>query len=63
MIDDIIVVDNIIPTNLQNQIEDLFTSSRLGWIFFKDIAVSPEDIKRLNIKKLTPGIACYIKQS
>jgi len=62
MIDDIIVVDNIIPTNLQNQIEDLFTSSRLGWIFFKDISVSPEDIKRLNIKKLTPGIACYIKQ-
>lgn len=62
MINDIIVIDDVIPNGLQNEIEELFTSSRLGWIFFKDIAVSPADIKRLNIKKLTPGIACYIKQ-
>jgi hypothetical protein len=62
MIDEIVVIDNVIPSSMQNQIEDLFTSGRLGWIFFKDIAVSPEDIRRLNIKKLTPGIACYIKQ-
>ena len=42
----------------QNQIEDLFISSRLPWIFFKDIAISDSEIKRLGITKLTPGIGC-----
>ena len=62
MIDDIIVIDDVIPTYKQNQIEDLFVSSRLPWIFFKDIAISDSEIKRLGITKLTPGIGCYIKQ-
>ena len=62
MIDDIIVIDNVIPSYKQNQIEDLFISSRLPWIFFKDIAISDSEIKRLGITKLTPGIGCYIKQ-
>ena len=62
MIDDIIVIDNVIPSYKQNQIEDLFVSSKLPWIFFKDIALPPSEIKRLGITQLTPGIACYIKQ-
>ena len=62
MIDDIIVIDNVIPSYKQNQIEDLFISSRLPWIFFKDIAISDSEIKRLGITKLTPGIGCYVKQ-
>lgn len=62
MIDDIIVIDDVIPTYKQNQIEDLFISSRLPWMFFKDIAISDSEIKRLGITKLTPGIGCYIKQ-
>ena len=62
MIEDIIILDDVIPTHLQDKIEDLFTSSRLPWVFFKDIAIPPAEIKRLGITKLTPGIACYIKQ-
>ena len=62
MIDDIIIIDDVIPTHLQDKIEDLFTSNRLPWIFFKDIAIPSSEIKRLGITKLTPGIACYIKQ-
>jgi hypothetical protein len=62
MIDDIIVIDNVIPTYKQNQIEDLFISNRLPWMFFKDIAISDPEIKRLGITKLTPGIGCYVKQ-
>jgi hypothetical protein len=62
MIDDIIIIDDVIPTHLQDKLEDLFTSSRLPWVFFKDIAIPPSEIKRLGITKLTPGIACYIKQ-
>jgi len=63
MIDnDIYVIDNVITKYNQNQIEDLFISSKLPWIFFKDIAISDSEIKRLGITKLTPGIGCYIKQ-
>jgi hypothetical protein len=62
MIDDIIVIDSVIPTYAQQKLEDLFTSNRLPWVFFKDIALSDSEIKRLNITKLTPGIACYVKQ-
>ena len=62
MIEDIIILDDVIPTHLQDKIEDLFTSSRLPWVFFKDIAIPPAEIKRLEITQLTPGIACYIKQ-
>lgn len=62
MINDIIVLDDVISKELQNKLEDLFTSTRLPWIFFRDIALPIEDIKRLGIKQLTPGIACYIKQ-
>ena len=59
---DIYIIDNVIPLNKQNEIEDLFISSRLPWIFFKDIAISDSEIKRLGITQLTPGIGCYIKQ-
>jgi hypothetical protein len=62
MIDDIIIIDDVIPRHLQDKLEDLFTSNRLPWVFFKDIAIPPAEIKRLGITKLTPGIACYIKQ-
>jgi hypothetical protein len=62
MIDNIIVLDDVIPVDVQNKLEDLFTSTRLPWIFFRDIALPISEIKRLGIKQLTPGIACYIKQ-
>ncbi len=62
MIDDIIVIDDVVSKDIQNKIEDLFTSSKLAWIFFKDIALPASEIKRLGITQLTPGIACYIKQ-
>ena len=35
MIDDIIVIDDVVSKDIQNKIEDLFTSSKLAWIFFK----------------------------
>jgi hypothetical protein len=59
---DIYIIDNVIPEDKQNEIEQLFTSSRLAWVFHKDIALDPNDIKTLGITKLTPGIACNIKQ-
>ncbi len=62
MIDDIIVLDDAIPLSVQNKIEYIFTSNKLCWLFFRDIALPANEIKRLGIKKLTPGIACYIKQ-
>jgi uncharacterized Fe-S cluster protein YjdI len=62
MINDIIVIDDFLPNVTQNKLEELFTSSKLSWIFFKDIALSSSEIKRLGITKLTPGIACYVKQ-
>lgn len=62
MIDDIIVIDDVVPLHIQNKFEELFTSTKLAWIFFKDIALPPSEIKRLGITQLTPGIACYIKQ-
>ena len=62
MIDDIIVIDDVISSSKQDFFEDLFTSQKLAWLFFKDIALPPSEIKRLGITELTPGIACYIKQ-
>ena len=62
MIDDIIVIDDVVSKDIQNKLEDLFTSTKLAWLFFKDIALPASEIKRLGITKLTPGIACYIKQ-
>lgn len=62
MIDDIIVIDDFLPKHTQDKLEELFTSSKLAWIFFKDIAIPTSEIKRLGITELTPGIACYIKQ-
>jgi len=62
MIDDIIVIDNVIPVKAQEQLKDFFFSKKPNWIFFRDIALSETDIKRRGITKLTPGIGCYIKQ-
>jgi hypothetical protein len=59
---DIYIIDDVIPLDKQDEIEDLFTSSRLAWVFHKDIALDPRDIKKLGITKLTPGIGCNIKQ-
>jgi hypothetical protein len=59
---DIYIIDDVIPLDTQDEIEDLFTSSRLAWVFHKDIALDPMDIKKLGITKLTPGIGCNIKQ-
>ncbi len=62
MINDIIIIDDVIPNVAQQQIEDTFLSKSLNWIFFKDIALSEPEIKRKNITELTPGIGTYIKQ-
>jgi len=62
MIDEIIIIDDFLPTETQDKIEQLFTSTRLNWVFFKDIAIPASEIKKLGITQLTPGIACYMKQ-
>ena len=59
---DIYIIDNVIPEDKQNEIEDLFISTRLSWTFHKDIALDSRDIKSLGITKLTSGIGCNIKQ-
>jgi hypothetical protein len=45
----------------QNEIEDLFTHSRIPWIFNRDISLTEQEIKKLGITKLTPGIGTPIK--
>jgi hypothetical protein len=61
--DDIYIIDNVIPKDKQNKLEDLFTGNTLqNWVFNKDIAIHPSEIKRLGITKLTPGIGYHIKQ-
>ena len=62
MINEIYILDDVIPLDVQDKMEQLFLSSSLPWIFFQDIALSPDEIKRLGIKDVTPGIGCYIKQ-
>ena len=62
MINDIFVIDNVIPIKAQNQLNDFFLSKKLNWMFYKDIALSEAEIKRKGITKLTPGIGAYIKQ-
>jgi hypothetical protein len=62
MINEIYILDDVIPLDVQDKMEQLFLSSPLPWIFFQDIALSPDEIKRLGIKDVTPGIGCYIKQ-
>ena len=60
MINEIYILDDVIPLDVQDKMEQLFLSSPLPWIFFQDIALSPDEIKRLGIKDVTPGIGCYI---
>jgi hypothetical protein len=58
---DIYTIDNLISTYKQNQLEDLFISNKLPWMFFKDCVTSDDDIKKFGKEKRTPGIGCYIK--
>ena len=58
----IFILDDVIPVDIQDRMEQMFLNSTLPWIFFQDIALSPDEIKRLGIKDITPGIGCYIKQ-
>lgn len=58
---EIYVFDDVIPLDKQNEIEDLFTYNRIPWIFNRDISLSRDEIKKLGITKLTPGIGTPIK--
>ena len=59
--DSIHINDDIIPISKQNEIEKMFTQSRLPWIFNKDISISQTEIEKFDIKKFTPGIGSPIK--
>jgi hypothetical protein len=59
--EDIYIIDDVIPLSKQTEIEDLFTHSRIPWIFNRDISLTQQEIKKLGIKKLTPGIGTPIK--
>ena len=59
--DSIHIIDDIIPISKQNEIEKMFTQSRLPWIFNKDVSISQTEIEKFNIKKFTPGIGSPIK--
>jgi hypothetical protein len=58
---DIYTIDNLVSVYTQNQLEDLFISNKLPWMFFKDCVTSDEDVKKFQNRKRTPGIGCYIK--
>jgi hypothetical protein len=57
---DIYTIDNVIPTYKQNQLEDLFISSKLSWMFFQDCVTADSDIDKSGNKPYTPGIGIYI---
>lgn len=59
--DSIHIIDDIIPIGKQNEIEKMFTESRLPWIFNKDISLTKAEIEKFDIKKFTPGIGTPIK--
>ena len=59
--EDIYIIDDIIPLSKQTEIEDLFTYSTMPWIFNRDISLTQQEIKKLGITKLTPGIGTPIK--
>jgi len=59
--EDIYIIDDVIPLNKQTEIEDLFTYSTMPWIFNRDISLTQQEIKKLGITKLTPGIGTPIK--
>ena len=48
---DIYTIDNLLSTYKQNELEDLFISNKLPWMFFKDCVTSDDDIKK-SYKKL-----------
>jgi hypothetical protein len=60
--DDIFVIDDVIPKQTQDRIEKLMFAKNLFWTFFDDVALSREETEALGITKKTPAIGCYIKQ-
>ena len=54
--EDIYIIDDVIPLSKQTEIEDLFTHSRIPWIFNRDISLTQQEIKKLGIKK-----SCLVK--
>jgi hypothetical protein len=60
--DEIIVLDDVIPKELQDRIEDIFLGGRIPWAFFPDIALSREEIKGRGITSVTPGFGASILQ-
>lgn len=60
--EDIFVIDDVIPKEKQDYIEKTMFSQNLFWTFFEDVALSKEETAALGINKKTPAIACYIKQ-
>jgi len=62
MIDDIHIIDDVITKHQQDRLEQLMFDGRLPWMFFRDVAISDDEINRLGVKKLTPGIGAGIIQ-
>ena len=62
MIDDIHIIDDVVPKYQQDRIEKLMFDGRLPWMFFRDVAIPDDEINRLGLKKLTPGIGTGIIQ-
>ena len=40
--EDIYIIDDVIPLSKQTEIEDLFTHSRIPWIFNRDISLTQQ---------------------
>jgi hypothetical protein len=59
---DIFIIDDVIPKDKQDFVEKAMFSKSLFWTFFEDVALSKEETKLLGITKKTPAIGCYIKQ-
>jgi hypothetical protein len=54
MINDVYVIDDVIPVELQDSIEDLLLGDKLGWHFAQDLTRMRKQIKEENLTDLSP---------
>jgi hypothetical protein len=57
MINDVIVLDDVLPEQYQNKIRDELLSEYINWHFMKDIAFNQKDIKDFQLSKSIPAFA------
>lgn len=61
MIDNIIIIDNVIPKIKQIKIEELLSGPNTPWIYNADVTYNKAELRTRNITNTTPGINCLFQ--